>query len=297
MFVTVFSCIVSKRGAGGTAYALAAALLFSSCGLFPKVSDETQYVFLLDKSESTLPRRAPDAGGPVTASARAEYLLVLRQIVSALGPGSAVSGAVINGTSLSVTNLPIRAELPAFDQLLDNELVFRDEAVKRKQALLAQFEAAITEGESAQSTCIVDALLLAQGIFEHSRSRRKALIVVSDMIESCQALDFGSGGSRGARGLPRNDGEIKRLIDELQKQRRLPNLAGVVVCVYRVKGVHQGDNDGRRIQLVQTFWREFFSRAGAEVRDYGPFNEFPFASESALDLSLPEGRPTTAAGD
>jgi hypothetical protein len=286
--------VALKRVASKLAAVLIVAATFSSCAQVSRVSrvsDDAAYVFLLDKSASTVQRRRPHAGVVTGADARGEYLSALRHIVSALGPGTEVSGALIDGNSLSVTSLPVRAELPAFDQLLDNQLVYRDDVIGRKKELVRQLEVAVYEGERAQSTCIIDSLMLAQQIFEGARVRKKVLVMVGDMLEDCQGIDFDSNSRHGARGLPHDEGEVKLLLDELQKQHRIPNLGGVVVAVYGAKGGQQGDDNGRRYLMVKYFWSEFFKRAGAEVRDYGAFIRPPVASEAALDLSLPEENP------
>lgn len=277
-----------KKTSKRLALVLSIVTAFTSCRT---VSDDLSLLILVDKSESITRKKTVLAGE--TRDERGEYLAVTRRIISAVGPGTQIGAAPISDHPLSRTSLPLQTELPPFEPILGNRIVYRDEVVEQKREVIRRLQALLAEGEPTRSTCIIDSLLLSEQLFAGDPTRRRVLAIFSDMLEDCGSLDFDTNQRPGTCGLPRSEAEVTLLLGELRKQGKIPNLKGVQVVVYGAAGGQQQDDSGARYLSVRRFWLMFFAEAGAEVSDYGVFTKFKFASDSGLDLSLPEERPTT----
>jgi hypothetical protein len=104
---------------------------------------------------------------------------------------------------------------------------------------------------SAPQTDIFSSLLIAQKLF-HDESRRKVLVLMSDMIEDNPPYRFDR--------MTWNAATIDSTLAELDAKGLIPKLSGV--CVY-VSGVSapsaaMAENIGR-------FWLAYFQRAGADL--------------------------------
>jgi hypothetical protein len=268
------------------------AIMFPSCET--KVSDDTALVLLFDKSKSTAPTYGGAAKGKSrsmrvadTEDMRAGYLVASRSIVAEAGPGTTVMGGCINDKPLRLINVPISVELPAFDAIWENEFTFRDDLKEKKREAAQQIRQAIDGGEPAADSCIVESLLLAEQLFSKSDKRRKVLVLFTDLIQDCGNVDFDEHRRAGTRGLPRNQGEVQSLLEELGRQGHVPDLRGVEVCIYGATGGQQEEDNASRYIRVRKFWDALLVTAGATVKDYGVFRRYPFASNSSLNVPVP----------
>jgi hypothetical protein len=100
-------------------------------------------------------------------------------------------------------------------------------------------------------TDIFSSLLLAEKLF-HSESRRKVLVLMSDMIEDYNPYRFEK--------VTWTSDTTGTMMDGLQKDGMIPHLSGV--CMY-VAGA-SADSPSRAEQIAG-FWQAYFKRARADM--------------------------------
>jgi hypothetical protein len=263
--------------------------VFGSCSRF---SEDRTIVFLYDTSESTAPRPADDTGA--AEDAWRDYLHATREIISSAGPGTRVMGGLINGKPLRVARVPVSAEFPTYSPVFDNDIIFKDKLLAKKQDALKQIETMLAGEGRAANTCVIDSFVLAEQLLGSGRNTKKAMIVFSDMVEDCDNVDFDKSPRTGARGLPRNQAEVEQLIAELKRQNKIARLDGVEVYVYGATGGQLRDDTAARRHLIQQFWTAFFKSAGAELKEYGTYARPPFDSDVAGNVPLPPEHVATS---
>ncbi|PYT02787.1 MAG: hypothetical protein DMF60_20350 [Acidobacteria bacterium] len=143
----------------------------------------------------------------------------------------------------------------------------------RLDALIAEESKNLKEAISAEAsarsgfkggTDLIGALHSAVNNFPEGDAYRRVLLIFSDMIHEGRDLDL--------RTLRADDVSAQAAIKQLEADKRIPNLNGVVVAVI---GAGERDTGAASnpayFRAVRTFWMEFFARAGATLaeRDYG----------------------------
>jgi len=262
------------------------ATLLSSCqSSCEQKSDTAHVVMLYDVSDSTdaVPQQDINRNGKITNGVkdkkdsslegmRAVYLKATKDIFDKLLPGTLIRGCVITDQPLSVTDFPIKGEIPSSSNpLLENKYVREEEMQKIKDEKIREIEKLLKDDNEIEYTCIFDALLLAANSFNGGNATKKHLIIFSDMIEAC-----GAKGSPNYHRFnvtaPHNAGSI---IDGLKRAGRLPSLNGVIVYVIGPTGGHRQSDSADRFVVVRNFWEAFFKEVGAEVKRYGAPIEYP----------------------
>jgi hypothetical protein len=202
-----------------------------------------------------------DFSGSVQSAERVGYRRELeRDILPSLAPGDRILIAPIHDKTLTAFRPLAEATLPvtpAFSGWVDNVLKYRkqvkaieEEVAQAREQLRADVKEVFARPYASPYTDIFSSMFIAQKLFDGD-PRRKVLIVMSDMIEDYPPYKFDA--------MAWKPDTTKRLLDELQIKRQIPDLSGV--CVY-VSGA-----SASRAQLardIAAFWDEYFRRARAD---------------------------------
>lgn len=210
----------------------------------------TAVVIFVDFSDSV--------GGNDRAAFKRE---IEKQILPWLQPGDSFLVAPIHDKTLTQFRPLVEAELPPraqFNGWMNNVIKFNRQAketdaqiVQVKQTLRTQTAEALGRASQARYTDIFSSLLLAEKLYS-AESRRKVLILMSDMIEDYPPYAFDR--------MAWTPTTTPKLLSELEAKRAIADLRGV--CVY-VSGVSAptaelATNIGR-------FWEAYFRKAGADM--------------------------------
>lgn len=183
------------------------------------------------------------------------------QILPSLVPGDRLLIAPIHDRTLTDFRPLVEATLPPrpqFNGWLDNVLKYNrqtkdveTQVLQAKDKLATDVARVFTKRYSSQQTDILSSLLIAQKLF-HDESRRKVLVLMSDMIEDNPPLRFDR--------ISWSPTTIDTLLAELEARSLIAKLAGV--CVYvsgaSAKSADLAENIGR-------FWQAYFQRTGADM--------------------------------
>jgi len=212
--------------------------------------DGTAVVIFVDFSESV--------GGQDRSGFRRE---IEKQILPWLQPGDGFLLAPIHDKTLTQFRPLVEGELPPrpqFNGWMNNVIKFNREAKETeaklaevKEALRTQTAVALGNASVARYTDIFNSLLLAEKLFS-AESRRKVLILMSDMIEDSPPYAFDR-----MTWTPQTTGKI---LADLQARRAIADLRGV--CIY-VSGVSAPSAD--MANNISRFWEAYFQKAGADL--------------------------------
>ncbi len=183
------------------------------------------------------------------------------EILPSLSAGDRLLIAPIHDKTLTDFRPPVEVTLPAkpeFNGFLDNVLKFNRhgkeidvEVLHLKEKIKADVAQVFAKRYAAPQTDIFSSLLIAQKLF-YDESRRKVLVLMSDMIEDSPPYDF--------ERISWSPAAIERTLSELDAKGLIPKLAGV--CIYvsgaSAKSADLAENIGR-------FWQAYFRRTGADM--------------------------------
>ena len=111
--------------------------------------------------------------------------------------------------------------------------------------------------KKVEATAILETLSFIREVLNADQSKRKRIVIYSDMIQNSDFINFYKLG-------PKDTPEV--LIDRTAKEGLIPNLSGAEVHVAGIGGA-QTDKQAR---FAEKYWRLFFEKAGANLRFYGP---------------------------
>lgn len=242
--------------------ALVCASLFCvvSCGHPEGAPESKSVVVLMDASLSTASTHARDT-----------YAQALETIMATLKPGDAFYAGWITDRSAGELSLPVKLEIPNPPPHAKNGVYKRAERKKLESATCALVEAAraslAVELQKSHlgvnDTHIMTSLTLAERVFSKLDRPRNILVLLSDMLEDSDKLDFDEDNLDAAA-------RAKIILAE-RAAGRLPVLTGA--HVYVVGATAKSDD---RILAVRDFWIEYFAATGAQLprEDYGPLIKF-----------------------
>ena len=202
-----------------------------------------------------------DFSGSIHGPARAAYRRDLEtSILPVLAAGDRIMIAPIHDKTLTGFRPLAEAALPSmpqFNGFVDNTLKHAKHTKETEQAIAAtrqQLKADVAQTfakpVASQYTDIFSSLAMAEKYF-HGDTRRKVLILMSDMIEDNPPYKFDAMGWR--------SGDSGKLINELAAKRLIPDLSDV--CIY-VSGA-SAPNPALAGHIGR-FWQAYFARAGAD---------------------------------
>jgi hypothetical protein len=233
-------------------FALPALVLTAGCTKSTQAEAQrgTAVVIFVDFSESI--------GGTDRAGFKRE---LERQVLPWLQPGDSIMIAPITDKTLTEFRPLVEAELPArpqFNGWVNNVMKHNKERketeariVQVKESLRTQTAEALDRKYQTRYTDIFSSVLLAEKIFS-SESRRKVLILMSDMIEDYPPFAFDR--------MTWTPNTTQKLLAELETRKMIPNLSGV--CVY-VSGVSAPSAELAR--YIGGFWEAYFRKAKADL--------------------------------
>lgn len=217
-------------------------------------------VVLMDASAST-------AGEQV----RAAYVQAMDAIVATLKPGDALCAGWISDRSAGELTLPMLVEIPLGVPARNNNLYREAAARKADEAACIAIEEARAriraelqrEHRKVNDTHIMTSLVLAERALKKLARPRRIVVLLSDMLEDSDRLDFDEINLTAA--------ERNKIVENERTSGRLPDLAGSRIYVV---GATSSDDD--RVLAVRAFWMDYFKAAGAELlaENYGPLIKF-----------------------
>jgi hypothetical protein len=133
---------------------------------------------------------------------------------------------------------------------------------KKKEQALEQARSLILEGDSAESTDLLNALYLPAKVFngELAADRdAKGLVIFSDMILQNDRYDFSA--------IDLTEERIEQIIEqEREAQGGLPALGGVRVWVVGAGAAPEGGGlDPARLKQIEQFWNRYSEACGATL--------------------------------
>ena len=203
-----------------------------------------------------------DFSGSIKTDERALFKREIEsQILPSLSAGDRLLMAPIHDKTLTEFRPLVQAILPAkpeFSVWRDNVLTY-NRRVKEVEARVLDLKAKVkTEvadvlGRRYASpyTDIFSSLLIAQKLF-HEETRRKVLVLMSDMIEDTPESNFEK--------IAWSPSAVEKLVAELEAKALIPKLPGV--CVY-VSGASA--KSATLAENIARFWEAYFRRTGADM--------------------------------
>jgi hypothetical protein len=228
--------------------------LVTGCRLSASTAAEpeggTEYVVFLDLSQSIRSDDRSLMKGALTD-----------QIVPTLEAGDRLLIASITDRTLTGFH-PLVDEtlpsMPAFSGWTDNLLKYKKQAKEVetqvplvKERINKEIATILNQHQGSMQTDIFSSLLLTEKLF-HNESRRKVLVLMSDMIEDYAPYRFEK--------VDWTPDTTENMLVNLEKDGMIPNLSGV--CVY-VAGASA--NSPSQAEQISAFWRTYFKRARADM--------------------------------
>lgn len=233
-------------------FALPALVLTTGCTKSTQAEAQrgTAVVIFVDFSESI--------GGTDRAGFKRE---LEKLVLPWLQPGDSIMISPITDKTLTEFRPMVEAELPArpqFNGWVNNVMKHNKEKketeariIQVKESLKTQTAEALTRKYQARYTDIFSSVLLAEKIFS-AESRRKVLILMSDMIEDYPPYAFDR--------MTWTPATTQKLLADLEAKKMIPDLSGV--CVY-VSGVSAPSAELAR--HIGGFWDAYFRKAKADL--------------------------------
>ncbi len=182
-------------------------------------------------------------------------------LITHLPPGTQVTVFAITDRSFSQPYILLQRELPT-DK---GPLQFQDRiAIAKAQAAAQLRKLALSSPRSIPHTDIFGALILAADMLRQS-SRRKALVLFSDMRQSTSDTDF-----------ERLKTISRQTLATVERQELIARLQNVDLYVLGVDGT------GKSLAYwnsLRDFWEAYFHKAGANLKKYSTLRDASVANE------------------
>ncbi len=208
-------------------------------------SEHKQLIYLLVDRSDSLKNPAP---------LETVIDLVSEDAAGKQGAGTRLVIGVITGRS-ATTRILLDKVNPS-DSVWESRMKLRKKRRDLKKCIDDASKVLLAPGESHPHSAILETLDVVSGLLAQDGSARKRLVIYSDMIQNSEALSFYRKTGRDAT----------RLVAAIEKKGLLPRFGGVEVYV---AGAGGGKSDSRD-RAVKNFWREYFKKAGATLKSYGP---------------------------
>jgi hypothetical protein len=140
----------------------------------------------------------------------------------------------------------------------DNRLQYEKKLTDTKEKIRREVNKLLSHKQGTPLTEILDSLNIADTIFHDEKERQKILVILSDMIQDSKEYKFDKDKI--------TDEYINNVIRSRQKNKLVPNLAGVKVYVAGASAA-----DSEKFRAIQAFWARYFaeSRADFSPHRYG----------------------------
>lgn len=237
----------------------AALIAFAGTGCQPRQDAQAKpgavFLILVDRSESV---NKPEM--------RKLYVQSLKTILHSPRHGNVFLVGWITDHSATELQLPVNESFPPFCPENDNPLVVGLERAKADsvlESLRTQISDSLehlllSQDRTIKHTAILQSLDLAQRVFANYDGNTNVLVIMSDMVEDSEKLNFLKEHLTSAR--------TDAIINGLRSEGRLPDLRGV-----RVQVLGAATGNGIQDRQIRDFWLSLFKATGAALRpaDYG----------------------------
>ncbi len=186
---------------------------------------------------------------------------LVTQIIPSLSAGDRIVIAPINDKTLTDFHPLVEVNLPPkpeFNGWLDNVMKYtrqvkenESQVVHLKETIGTQVADIFAKRFSSQYTDIFSSLIIAQQLF-HNESRRKVLVLMSDMVEDHPPYRFDK--------ISWSTATNQKLLSELDAKGLVPDLSGV--CVY-VSGASA--ESAELAGNIGQFWQAYFQHTKADM--------------------------------
>lgn len=186
---------------------------------------------------------------------------IVTKIIPSLSAGDRIVIAPITDKTLTDFHPLVEVTFPPkpdFNGWLDNMMKYNRQVKENetqvdrlKETIRVQVTDVFARRSFSQYTDIFSSLVIAKKLF-HNESRRKVLILMSDMVEDHPPYRFDK--------IPWNPATNQQILSELDAKGLIPDLSGV--CVY-VSGASAGSAELAR--NIGQFWQVYFQRARADM--------------------------------
>ena len=172
------------------------------------------------------------------------------KIYQNLRQGDRVVVGTITSRSYVEFKPTVDVEIPK-KTIWDNRLQYEKKLANTKEKIRGETNKLLSRERGTMLTEILDSLNIADIIFHDEKERQKILVLLSDMIEDSKGYNFDKDKI--------TDEYIDKVIRDRQKDKLIPNFAGVKVYVAGASA-----DDSNKFRAIQAFWARYFAKAGAD---------------------------------
>jgi len=219
---------------------LMSALLASGCSEESSLPPRTIMLFI-DMSLSTIKDRE-------------NYKNYMGLVVSKLRPGDKLTVCKIIDLTIADFTPIYQTEIPKFDFWKDNRTLHEKLVQQIHQNLIVAVDSVLDSRERIANSEIINSFLICEQ-YMRNKSGRKTLILLSDMLECSNEMNFEKEKI--------SVDYVERSIKNLKVKGRLPKLNGLEVWV---AGAYAKNTE--QYFAVQGFWNRFIEEAGAVQKSY-----------------------------
>lgn len=190
-----------------------------------------------------------DMSGSTNFARQTVYGECFAKIYETLDQGDRIVIGTITDRSFIDFKPVVDVEIPKKSVWL-NRIQYERSVTETKEKIGQEVGKLLSRKKGTQRTEILNSLNIAEIIF-HDEKREKILVILSDMIQDSREYNFETAKIT-------ND-YIDKVIRYRQRQKLIPNLAGVKVYVAGASG-----EDSNKFRSIEQFWARYFERAGAD---------------------------------
>jgi hypothetical protein len=161
----------------------------------------------------------------------------------------------VNTGKLSDTRILMDMVRPV-SSIWESTMKIRAREKKFKDCFEAAEKRLVVQDEEHPSSAILETLSFVSSVLGTDVSSEKRLIIFSDMIQNSEAISF----------YKLKEIDAEKVMQTVQKENLLTKLNGIRVYV---AGIGVGLTD-QRARAIESFWRQYFTATGAEVKFFGP---------------------------
>jgi len=194
-----------------------------------------------------------DMSGSTNLARRTVYREGFEKIYKDLDQGDRIMVGTITGRSYIDFKPVVDVEIPE-KSVWVNRIQFERNLTETKEKIRSEVEQLLSKREGTPRTEILNSLNVADTIF-HGETRRKILVVFSDMVQDSREYNFAK--------VEVTDGYIDKVIRYRQKQNLIPNLKDVRVYIAGASGA-----DPKKFRSVERFWTRYFEKSEADFSPY-----------------------------
>lgn len=213
-----------------------------------------------------------------TVSVRSRYKTEFEEILKEARNDArfvVVMGDRITANTEATLKLPVKARFEPSRGWFGNPLKEKKQREKESQNALKSLDVMLQQSEPASD--IMSAFRCAGKVFgNYKKTKHKLLIIFSDMIEQSGIYNFAT--------LKLNQRNIQQIIQQEQRDGRIPDLKGVQIWISGFAAAERGGLTPKKIKAIEDFWVAYLQAANADV-------DRAQMSQSLINFELPSPAP------